>query len=119
MGLAHGDRFDTGVGYKLYTMWLRNPLTLKLLRPWEKRIIDHRMNKLAQKSICRDYEGFERKVERIVRAYDDADMIIEGHFHQARKIGRYVSLPSLACQHAVGVAKECEIIFENISRWFT
>jgi UDP-2,3-diacylglucosamine hydrolase len=119
VGLAHGDRFDTGAGYKLYTWWLRNPLTLKLLRPWEKSIIEHRMHKLAQKSICREYVGFEKKVERILRRYDDADMVIEGHFHQAEKIGRYVSLPSLACQHAVGIAKEGEIIFKNINTWLT
>jgi len=111
VALAHGDRFDVPWGYRLYTAWLRRRVTLTLLRPWQRFIIDHRMRKLSQKRICRTYEGFDTKAARIVSFYRDADMIIEGHFHQGKKTGRYVSLPSLACQHAVGVARNGDIDF--------
>jgi UDP-2,3-diacylglucosamine hydrolase len=117
--LAHGDKFDTSLGYRLYTAWLRNPVTLTMLRPWQRRIIDDRMQKLSQKKICNDYEGFERKVMRIVRHYAKADIVIEGHFHQGCRIGKYISLPSLACQRQIGVARAGDIVFENIERWLT
>jgi len=41
-------------------------------------------------------------------------MVIEGHYHQSRVIGNYVSLPSLACQKQVGIARGEEIEFVDI-----
>jgi len=38
-------------------------------------------------------------------------VVIEGHFHQAKVFGKYISLPSLACQGQVAVVKEGEIEF--------
>ena len=70
------------------------------------------MKKLSQKQICHSFEGFEKRVEAIVAHYTDADIVIEGHFHQARSVGKYVSLPSLACQKQIAVAKNGEIVFQ-------
>ncbi len=111
VGLSHGDRFDAGIAYTVYTKLLRNKTTLTLLRPWEKRIIDDRMQKLKQKKICKHYERFEHKIARIMQHYGDVDKVIEGHFHQGKNDGTYVSLPSLACQNAVGIAQNGEIRF--------
>jgi len=110
--LAHGDRYDTGWGYELYTFFLRSCRRMCLLRPWERRLIDPWMKKLPAKKICRNFTGFEAKAERILSRYpQEAELVIEGHFHQGRQLGRYVSLPSLACQKALGVVREGEIRF--------
>ena len=112
VGISHGDRYVTGFGYDLYCKVLRNRTTLTLLKPFEKAIIDHRMKKLSQKRICHSFEGFEKRVEAILAHYTDADLVIEGHFHQARSVGKYVSLPSLACQKQIAVVKNGEILFQ-------
>ncbi len=112
VGISHGDRYVTGFGYDLYCKVLRNRTTLILLKPFEKAIIDHRMKKLSQKRICHSFEGFEKRVEAILAHYTDADLVIEGHFHQARSVGKYVSLPSLACQKQIAVVKNGEILFQ-------
>jgi len=114
VAVSHGDKYVTGAGYDLYCRLLRNKTTLTLLRPFEKWIIDHRMGKLSQKKICRTFHGFEKRVEAILSHYKDADLVIEGHFHQAKRVGKYISLPSLACQREVGVIKESEIMFVSV-----
>ena len=111
VGISHGDRFATGAGYDLYCKILRNRFTLTLLRPWQKSIINYRLAKLSRKEICHEFEGFETRAEQIVAHYEDVDLVIEGHFHQARKIGKYISLPSLACQGQVGIARNGAIDF--------
>jgi UDP-2,3-diacylglucosamine hydrolase len=111
VALAHGDKFDAGWGYTLYCKLLRNRVTLTLLRPWQRTIIDHRMGALSQKDICRAFSGFEKKVERIMKHYVGVDRVIEGHFHQGVEVGEYLSLPSLACQEKVGIAQGNKIFF--------
>jgi len=114
VAISHGDKYVTGAGYDLYCKLLRNQITLTLLRPFEKFIIDHRMQKLSQKKICRTFHGFEKRVEAILSHYEDADLVIEGHFHQAKRVGKYISLPSLACQREVGVVKDGDIVFVSV-----
>ena len=114
VAISHGDKYETGFGYDLYCKVLRNKYTLIILRPFEKLIIDHRMKKLSQKNICHDFKGFEKRVEEILKHYKDADMVIEGHFHQAKVIGKYISLPSQACQHKVAVAEEGKVVFKPL-----
>ncbi|MEY3090115.1 MAG: hypothetical protein RL113_431 [Pseudomonadota bacterium] len=114
VALSHGDKYATGFGYNLYCKLLRNKLTLMLLKPWQTMIIDHRMQKLSEKNICFHFEEFEQRVEKILTHYAKADLVIEGHFHQAKKIGKYISLPSLACQNSIGVMKNNEIVFHQI-----
>jgi len=114
VAFSHGDKYVTGVGYDLYCKVLRNKTTLTLLKPFEKVIINHRMKKLSQKDICHVFHGFEKRVEEIVKYYRDADMVIEGHFHQAKVFGKYVSLPSLACQGMIAIAQEEGIVFKTV-----
>ena len=112
--VSHGDKYATGFGYDLYCRVLRNRTTLTLLKPFEKAIIDHRMKKLSKKHICFTFVGFEKRVEKILEHYSEAEVVIEGHFHQCRTIGKYISLPSLACQRMVGVMEDGEIHFKTI-----
>ena len=114
VAISHGDKYATGFGYDLYCKLLRNKTTLTLLKPFEKAIIDHRMKKLSQKHICFTFHGFEKRVEAILENYRDVDMVIEGHYHQCKTLGKYISLPSLACQGMVGVMEEGEIHFKTL-----
>ena len=111
VAISHGDKYETGFGYDLYCKVVRNKTILTLLKPFEKAIIDDRMKKLSQKNICHHFAEFEKRVEKILEHYRDADMVIEGHFHQAKVFGKYISLPSLACQGQVSVVREGEIAF--------
>ncbi|WP_456431829.1 UDP-2,3-diacylglucosamine diphosphatase [Nitratifractor sp.] len=116
VALAHGDRYDTGIGYEIYTLLLRRCRAMCLLLPWEKGLIDRPMRRLRSKKICREIPGFSEKVERILRHYPpEAERVIEGHFHQRGRFGRYVALPSLACQKEVGVVRNGEIIFVPVA----
>ncbi|MBT8343905.1 MAG: metallophosphoesterase [Sulfurovum sp.] len=114
VAISHGDKYATGFGYDLYCKVLRNKTTLTLLKPFEKAIIDHRMKKLSKKHICFTFHGFEKRVEEILENYTEDDLVIEGHFHQCKTVGKYISLPSLACQGMVGVIEEGEIRFKTL-----
>ncbi|RUM68289.1 MAG: UDP-2,3-diacylglucosamine diphosphatase [Sulfurovum sp.] len=114
VAISHGDKYVTGFGYDLYCKILRNKLTLTLLKPFQKIIIDDRMKKLSHKHICHTFEGFEKRVQKILAHYQSADMVIEGHFHQSKIIGKYISLPSQACQNMIAVAQEGRIVFKSL-----
>ena len=114
VAISHGDKYVTGFGYDLYCKTLRNKIALTLLKPFEKAIINYRMKKLSQKHICHDFYDFEKRVEAILENYTEADMVMEGHFHQSRIIGKYISLPSQACQGKVAVIEEGEMVFKTL-----
>jgi len=114
VALSHGDKYATGFGYDLYCKLLRNQTTLHLLKPFEKFIIADRMKKLSVKEICHTFHGFEKRVEAILKHYTEVDLVIEGHFHQAKRVGKYISLPSLACQDSVAVVEEGEVVFKTL-----
>jgi len=114
VAISHGDKYATGFGYDLYCKILRNKITLNLLRPFEKPIIDYRMKKLSLKDICHTFYGFEIRVEEILKNYNDVDLVIEGHFHQSKVLGKYISLPSQACQNMVAVIEEGEVVFKKL-----
>ena len=114
VAISHGDKYVTGFGYDLYCKVLRTKNTLTLLKPFEKVIINHRMQKLSQKHICHTFHGFEKRVEAILENYKEVDLVIEGHFHQAKVVGKYISLPSQACQGKVAVIKESEVVFTEL-----
>jgi UDP-2,3-diacylglucosamine hydrolase len=114
VAISHGDKYATGFLYTLYCKALRNKITLNLLKPFEKSIITHRMQKLSSKQICFSFDGFEKRVAAILKHYTEADLVIEGHFHQARVVGKYISLPSLACQGKVGVVEEGTLVFKRL-----
>jgi UDP-2,3-diacylglucosamine hydrolase len=112
--LSHGDKYETGFGYNLYSKILRNKITLTLLKPFEKKIIDHRIKKLKIKKICGNFKGYKKRFNAIRSHYPKKSLIIEGHFHQNLVHENYISLPSLACQGKIGIVKNGEIIFINI-----
>ena len=112
--LSHGDKYETGFGYNLYSKLLRNKYLLKILRPFEQQIINHRMSKLKSKKICGDFKGYQKRFDAIRSHYPKDALIIEGHFHQSLVHENYVSLPSLACQDKVGIVKNEEIVFKKI-----
>jgi UDP-2,3-diacylglucosamine hydrolase len=114
VAISHGDKYVTGVGYDLYCNILRTKTALTFLKPFEKTIINYRMKKLSQKHICRDFHDFDKRVEAILSYYADADMVIEGHFHQSRVIGKYISLPSQACQGKIAVIEEGKMVFKAL-----
>jgi UDP-2,3-diacylglucosamine hydrolase len=114
VAISHGDKYVTGFGYDLYCKLLRNKTTLTLLKPFEKSIIDDRMKKLSAKDICHTFHGFEKRVEEVLKNYTDVDLVIEGHFHQSKVIGKYISLPSQACQNMVAAVEEGEVVFKTL-----
>ncbi|RLA69561.1 MAG: UDP-2,3-diacylglucosamine diphosphatase [Epsilonproteobacteria bacterium] len=114
VAISHGDKYVTGFGYDLYCKVLRNKTTLTFLKPFEKAIIDHRMKKLSQKHICLTFHCFEKRVEAILENYKEADLVIEGHFHQSKIVGKYISLPSQACQNKVAVVEEGNVVFKSL-----
>ncbi len=114
VGISHGDKYVTGFGYDLYCKLLRNKMTLSLLKPFEKSIISDRMRKLSKKHICNTFHSFEKRVEAILEHYEDIDLVIEGHFHQSRVVGKYISLPSQACQGMVARIEEGTVVFKSL-----
>ncbi len=115
VGISHGDVYEAGFWYGVYSFLLRNKIALTFLKPFQKNIIDSRLTKLKEKNICIQLGHFEQKTKAISEHYQkDVDLIIEGHFHQAKKIEKYISLPSLACQKQVGVVIDGEIQFIDI-----
>ncbi len=111
IGLSHGDKFDGGFCYDSYCLLLRNKFTLNMLKPFQKHIIDYRIKKLSEKNICHGFINFEAKVGRIMTNYNDVNLVIEGHFHQAKQFGKYISLPSLACQKQIAVVQNNQISY--------
>ena len=112
--LSHGDKYQTGLGYNFYSKLLRRKSTLTLLRPLEKRIIDHRIEKLKQKNICGEFITYKKRFDSIRSHYPKDALIIEGHFHQGITYKNYISLPSLACQEKVGIIKNGELKFISL-----
>jgi UDP-2,3-diacylglucosamine hydrolase len=112
--LSHGDKYTAGILYNLYSKLLRNRSTLTLLKPFEKKIINHRMEKLKRKKICGDFKEYKKRFNKIISKYPKNSTIIEGHFHQALIYKNYISLPSLACQGEVGIIKEGNVIFMKL-----
>lgn len=109
VGLSHGDKFGGGLLYNIYCKILRNKITLNILKPFQKYIINYRIKKLSKKNICHELIDFDLKAKKIALCYDSVDLIIEGHFHQAKQLGKYISLPSLACQKEIAIAKSGQV----------
>ena len=112
--LSHGDKFALGFAYDLYCRLLRSRWLITILRPFDRWIIDDRIAKLKRKDICRPMQHFDERAEEIVAAYPDVDLIIEGHYHEGKRRGKYLSLPSLACQEQVAVVREGKVVFCSI-----
>jgi len=102
--LSHGDKIDTTPGYRLYTTILRSPITLWLLKPFGRYIINRSINYLKSKKICTRIKGFENIISKREKLYPkDAKWIVEGHLHQGKIINKYVSLPAFACSNKIAI----------------
>jgi UDP-2,3-diacylglucosamine hydrolase len=115
--LSHGDRFEMGLGYEIYTFLIRHPTVLRGLKVIERLIVDKNIQRLRCKNICREFSKFDERVREIVKHYPkESSMIIEGHYHQGIKLEKYkyISLPSLVCQKAVATVRGGEIVFVEI-----
>jgi UDP-2,3-diacylglucosamine hydrolase len=109
--LSHGDKFGVGWGYEIYSWLIRNRVVLNILKIAERFVIEKNIIRLKNKSICREFEGFEKRVEEILSHYLAGAKVIEGHYHQGRVVKNYISLPSLACQKEVALVRDGEIVF--------
>lgn len=106
VALSHGDSV-MGWEYALYTSLIRNPLLLKLLRLIDKAgkgfIVKALERAMRRKNHCRKIEDFETLIgTRIKRMKNlEADILIEGHFHQNRSFSlpgiEYFNLGAFAC----------------------
>jgi UDP-2,3-diacylglucosamine hydrolase len=54
------------------------------------------------------------KISQILAHYTEVDIVIEGHFHQSKKVGKYISLPSQACQNMVAIIEDNKVIFKAL-----
>lgn len=112
VALSHGDKYEAGRLYGLYSFLLRHKWSLMALRPFQANIITNRLAKLKQKDICRPLDDFKTKARAILNHYNDVDLVIEGHYHEGVVIDeRYISLPALACSDDVGVVRNQKIEF--------
>lgn len=111
VALAHGDRYAMGLGYQLYTKFIRSSIVMKYL-PFKPFLLSKQLKHLRSKTLCHHFDGFEQRIEKIL-AYYDHDLIIEGHFHQGIRYKNYISLPSLLCQKKIAVVEKGQIIFKE------
>ena len=97
--LSHGDKYVMKRRYKLYTKLIRLPIVLKLL---PDTIAVNKLKSMQEKKICKEIQNFKQLVAKIAQNYN-TNYIIEGHYHQAKKIDNYFALPSFACDTQVAI----------------
>ncbi len=111
---SHGDKYETGILYDIYSAIIRNPLTISILKVFEKRISKKMLYSLSKKDICKKIRNFDDIIKKILKHYPENAIVIEGHFHQGIKKERYISLPSLACDNLYTLYLDGEFIFHKI-----
>ncbi len=115
IALHHGDILQ-GLGYELYTAWIRNRWVDRALNRIDTRkngaIIDWLERYNAKKRPCYRIEGFEEKMrERMARLRRRwrFDLWIDGHYHQNVRYRfdgvEYVNLPAFACDGTYTILK--------------
>jgi UDP-2,3-diacylglucosamine hydrolase len=112
--LAHGD-FNGPLGYRIYTMLIRNPLVLHFLgfvnRVGGNAVIDRLEHYLDRKNDCYVIPGFEAMTQRHLKRLDlsKTDVFIEGHYHQGKafEIGgvSYFNLSAFACNQHYAIVR--------------
>lgn len=112
--ISHGDRYCVGTFYNFYSLILRSRIFLKFFKFIDRFIIDYQMDRLSKKSICFEFKGFYKRLDRVLENYPKDALIIEGHYHQGEIYKNYISLPSLACSKSIGVLRGVEVEFEKI-----
>lgn len=110
IALSHGDLFQS-FWYRVYTTWIRNPFTLKVLNFIDSLgsnfISKNILNKQKNKDICQKIENFSQIIKQKSKKYDIAgngfDVICEGHYHMHEEYSfeecRYKLFASFACDN--------------------
>jgi len=122
--IAHGD-FDVGIGYKIYTLLIRNSYLLWFLSLIDTlsshHIIKKLDKKLDKKEDCKDFIGFENFILQRLEDKYRCDYFIEGHYHQNRvlklKNFSYINLAAFACNQryfSVNLSQDKELLEEKI-----
>ena len=113
--IAHGDIFLPFV-VKYALRFLRVKVFLKTMNFFDKflnfRFSKRILNKLKQKILDYKIPNFKNLVEAKMRRYNafyEADVVIEGHYHQGKQytIGKqkYINIPSFACEQSYFVVE--------------
>ena len=113
--IAHGDIFLPFVA-KYALRFLRVKIFLKTMNFFDKflnfRLSKQILNKLKRKILDYKIPNFKNLAEAKMRRYNafyEADIIIEGHYHQGEQytIGKqkYINVPSFACEQSYFVVE--------------
>ena len=113
--IAHGDIFLPFVA-KYALRFLRIKIFLKTMNFFDKflnfRLSKRILNKLKRKILDYKIPNFKNLVEVKMRRYNafyEADIVIEGHYHQGEQytIGKqkYINIPSFACEQSYFVVE--------------
>ena len=113
--IAHGDIFLPFVS-KYALRFLRVKFFLKTMNFFDKflnfRLSKQILNKLKRKILDYKIPNFKNLVEAKMRRYNafyEADIVIEGHYHQGEQytIGKqkYINIPSFACEQSYFVVE--------------
>ncbi|MFC2749690.1 MAG: UDP-2,3-diacylglucosamine diphosphatase [Campylobacter sp.] len=113
--IAHGDIFLPFVA-KYALRFLRVKIFLKTMNFFDKflnfRLSKRILNKLKRKILDYKIPNFKNLVEAKMRRYNalyEADVVIEGHYHQGEQytIGKqkYINIPSFACEQSYFVVE--------------
>lgn len=123
VALSHGDT-RMGLGYEIYTALIRNKIILKLLNrldQWgDEFIVKWLIGMMKRKSHCRAIDHFEHVIAHRLKNGIDADILIEGHFHQNASFEvsriRYFNLGAFACNERYYVVQSSQnrMILEEV-----
>jgi UDP-2,3-diacylglucosamine hydrolase len=112
--VAHGD-WDEAFGYQVYSAIVRNRYLLAVLNFLNSllfNVITNKISKaLAKKSICRSFDNFSIKIDKLLKMLKEHrfDAMIEGHFHQGTdglQDGHfYINVAAFACKKSCFVVK--------------
>ncbi len=102
VGISHGDIFVNDRFYDLYCKLIRNKFFLNFMNliDFNNYISKKIYYSLLKKTICKKMNNFKEIVLKRVKHYD-AEIIIEGHFHQGNEFEidkkLYKNIQSLYC----------------------
>lgn len=115
--LSHGD-YDEGLAHNVLTRLLRNRffiflvhlVTFNFINNWYLKKTER---KLKAKKLCRKFEDFEAYIgKKIKKNFQNADLIIEGHYHQGVSIkygGKlYCNIDGFACNQSYSVVESTQ-----------
>ena len=107
IALSHGDKYEMPLSYRVFTKFIRNRAILKIL---PEQIAKNKLKNMQNKKICKELKDFNTLAKKIVKNFN-ADLIVEGHYHQGKIVDNYISLPSFACSNMVGVFNGSSVEF--------